>query len=34
MLSIGHRTRLFDVLAKSGAATSVELAEAARLDER
>jgi SAM-dependent methyltransferase len=34
MVSVGHRTRLFDVLAERGASTSDELARAARLDER
>jgi SAM-dependent methyltransferase len=34
MASVGHRTRLFDVLAGRGASTSAELAQAARLDER
>jgi SAM-dependent methyltransferase len=34
MTSIGHRTGLFDALARSGPATSVELADAAELDER
>jgi SAM-dependent methyltransferase len=34
MLSVGHRTRLFDILAALPAATSPELAEAAGLNER
>jgi 2-polyprenyl-3-methyl-5-hydroxy-6-metoxy-1,4-benzoquinol methylase len=34
MLSIGHRTRLFDVLATRSSWTSVDLAEAAGLSER
>ena len=34
MLSIGHRTGLFDTLAEVGEVTSVELAGAAGLDER
>ena len=34
LLSLGHRSRLFDVLSRSGAATSVELAERAGLNER
>jgi SAM-dependent methyltransferase len=34
MVSVGHRTRLFDVLAERGASTSVELARAAGLQER
>ena len=34
MISIGHRTRLFDALADIGEATSEELAEAAGLQER
>ncbi len=34
MISVGHRTRLFDTLAPLGAVTSVELADAASLDER
>ena len=34
MVSIGHRTRLFDVLAERGSSTSAELAQAAGLDER
>jgi 2-polyprenyl-3-methyl-5-hydroxy-6-metoxy-1,4-benzoquinol methylase len=34
MLSIGHRTGLFDRMAKLGAATSGEIATAAGLDER
>lgn len=34
MLSVGHRTRLFDMLAALPAATSAELAEAAGLNER
>jgi 2-polyprenyl-3-methyl-5-hydroxy-6-metoxy-1,4-benzoquinol methylase len=34
MISVGHRTGLFDALARIGAATSQELADAAGLDER
>lgn len=34
MLSIGHRTRLFDVLATLPASTSTRIADAAALDER
>ncbi len=34
MISIGHRTGLFDAMAGSGPVTSVELAAAADLDER
>ena len=34
MISVGHRTGLFDALADTGAATSQELADAAGLDER
>ena len=34
MLSIGHRTRLFDVMAKIDPATSTDIARAARLSER
>lgn len=34
MTSIGHRTRLFDVMAKLPPATSFEIAEAAKLNER
>ena len=34
MISIGHRTGLFDALAESGPTTSGELAEAAELQER
>jgi SAM-dependent methyltransferase len=34
MISIGHRTRLFDVLANLPPATSRRIAEAAKLDER
>jgi SAM-dependent methyltransferase len=34
MISIGHRTGLFDALAESGPVTSSELADAAELDER
>lgn len=34
MLSIGHRTGLFDTMAGAGPLTSVQLAEAAKLDER
>lgn len=34
MISIGHRTRLFDVLAKLKPATSAEIARAAQLNER
>jgi SAM-dependent methyltransferase len=34
MVSVGHRTGLFDTLAKLGPATSQELADAASLDER
>jgi len=34
MLSIGHRTGLFDVMAPMGPVSSMELAEAAGLDER
>lgn len=34
MTSIGHRTRLFDVMAEIGPATSRQIAEAARLEER
>ncbi len=34
MVSVGHRTRLFDVLAERGASTSEELARAAGLQER
>lgn len=34
MVSIGHRTKLFDVLAGRGACTSAELAQAASLRER
>jgi 2-polyprenyl-3-methyl-5-hydroxy-6-metoxy-1,4-benzoquinol methylase len=34
MTSVGHRTGLFDALADLGPATSAELADAARLDER
>ena len=33
-ISIGHRTRLLDTLARTGPATSAELADAARLNER
>ena len=34
MISVGHRTGLFDTLRKTGAATSQELADEAGLDER
>lgn len=34
MISIGHRTRLFDVMAKIDPATSTDIARAARLNER
>jgi SAM-dependent methyltransferase len=34
MVSVGHRTRLFDALAAAGAVTSPELARRAGLDER
>ncbi len=34
MISVGHRTGLFDALREAGAATSQELADAATLDER
>jgi 2-polyprenyl-3-methyl-5-hydroxy-6-metoxy-1,4-benzoquinol methylase len=34
MISIGHRTRLFDVMAKIDPATSADIARAARLNER
>ncbi len=34
MISIGHRTRLFDVMAKIDPATSADIARAARLHER
>ena len=34
MMSIGHRTGLFDVMAGKGHVTSVQLAKAAQLDER
>jgi 2-polyprenyl-3-methyl-5-hydroxy-6-metoxy-1,4-benzoquinol methylase len=34
MVSIGHRTRLFDVMAKIDPATSADIARAARLSER
>ena len=34
MMSVGHRTGLFDALRESGAATSEELAAAAGLNER
>ena len=34
MISVGHRTRLFDVLAKLDPATSTEIARAAQLNER
>jgi 2-polyprenyl-3-methyl-5-hydroxy-6-metoxy-1,4-benzoquinol methylase len=34
MISVGHRTGLFDALRQTGAATSRELADAAGLDER
>ena len=34
MISIGHRTRLFETLATHGPVSSDELARAARLDER
>jgi SAM-dependent methyltransferase len=34
MISIGHRTHLFDTLARMGAVSSEELAEAAELQER
>src|SRR5262245_6458754 len=34
MISVGHRTHLFDVLAAHGASTSVALAQAAGLQER
>jgi len=34
MMSVGHRTGLFDTMAPMGAVTSVELATAAELDER
>jgi 2-polyprenyl-3-methyl-5-hydroxy-6-metoxy-1,4-benzoquinol methylase len=34
MVSVGHRTRLFDVMAAAGPATSAALAERAGLDER
>ena len=34
MMSVGHRTGLFDALRETGAATSQELADAAGLDER
>ena len=34
MISVGHRTRLFDVLARMEPATSAEIADAANLNER
>jgi hypothetical protein len=34
MISVGHRTKLFDVMAKIDPATSEHIARAARLDER
>ena len=34
MVSVGHRTRLFDVMATMPAATSAEIAARAALDER
>jgi hypothetical protein len=34
MISVGHRTKLFDVMARIDPATSVQIAQAARLDER
>jgi hypothetical protein len=34
MISVGHRTRLFDVMARLDPATSEQIARAARLDER
>jgi hypothetical protein len=34
MLSVGHRTGLFDVMAARPAATSAEIASEAALDER
>ena len=34
MISVGHRTRLFDVMARIDPATSEQIARAARLDER
>ena len=34
MVSVGHRTGLFDVMAGMPAATSAEIASAAGLDER
>lgn len=34
MISIGHRTRLFDVMARIDPATSADIARAARLNER
>ena len=34
MISIGHRTGLFDVMAGVDWVTSIELAQAAELDER
>ena len=34
MISVGHRTKLFDVMAKIDPATSEQIARAARLDER
>ncbi|MGN6176324.1 MAG: transcriptional regulator, partial [Streptosporangiaceae bacterium] len=34
MVSVGHRTRLFDVMAAGPAATSAEIASRASLDER
>jgi hypothetical protein len=34
MISVGHRTKLFDVMAKIDPATSEQIAQAARLNER
>jgi hypothetical protein len=34
MISVGHRTKLFDVMARLDPATSEQIARAARLDER
>jgi hypothetical protein len=34
MISVGHRTKLFDVMARIDPATSEQIARAARLDER
>src|SRR5262245_63343939 len=34
MISVGHRTKLFDVMARIDPATSEQIAQAAHLDER